>query len=92
MMSYLIYGLSCTCCCLAFVFFILLIVGIIGLGVWTSRLVRSSSDFFVAGRSMGPGLVLASMLAAMTLSETIVFDSVAARIWNNHGLGRSRIP
>jgi SSS family solute:Na+ symporter len=39
-------------------------VGIIGLGVWTSRLVRSSSDFFVAGRSMGPGLVLASMLAA----------------------------
>src|SRR5215510_14877060 len=38
--------------------------GIIGFGIWTARLVRSSSDFFVAGRSMGPGLILASMLAA----------------------------
>ena len=38
--------------------------GIVGLGIWTARLVRGSSDFFVAGRSLGPGLVLASMLAA----------------------------
>ena len=30
-MSYLIYGLSCTCCCLAFVFFLLLIVGILSM-------------------------------------------------------------
>ncbi len=27
-------------------------------------MVRSSSDFFVAGRSLGPGLILSSMLAA----------------------------
>jgi fumarate reductase subunit C len=31
MMSYLWYILSCTCCCLAFVFFILLIVGIMSM-------------------------------------------------------------
>jgi SSS family solute:Na+ symporter len=39
-------------------------VGVVALGLWTSRLVRSSSDFFVAGRSLGPGLIFASMLAA----------------------------
>jgi SSS family solute:Na+ symporter len=37
---------------------------IIGLGLWTSRLVRSSSEFFVAGRSLNAGLVFSSMLAA----------------------------
>jgi solute:Na+ symporter, SSS family len=39
-------------------------VGIVGLGIWTARFVRGSSEFFVAGRSLGPGLILASMLAA----------------------------
>jgi SSS family solute:Na+ symporter len=38
--------------------------GIVGLGIWTARLVRGSSEFFVAGRRLGPGLILASMLAA----------------------------
>jgi SSS family solute:Na+ symporter len=38
--------------------------GVVGLGIWTARFVRSSSAFFVAGRSLGPGLILASMLAA----------------------------
>jgi SSS family solute:Na+ symporter len=38
--------------------------GMIALGLWTSRLVRSASDFFVAGRALGPGLVFASMVAA----------------------------
>lgn len=37
---------------------------VIGLGFWASRLVRRSSDFFVAGRSLGPWLIFASMLAA----------------------------
>ena len=37
---------------------------IVGVGIWTARLVRGSSEFFVAGRSLGPGLILASMLAA----------------------------
>jgi SSS family solute:Na+ symporter len=39
-------------------------VGIVAFGLWTSRFVRRSSDFFVAGRSLGPGFILASMLAA----------------------------
>jgi SSS family solute:Na+ symporter len=37
---------------------------VVGLGLWTARFVRTSSAFFVAGRSLGPGLVLSSMLAA----------------------------
>src|SRR5688572_30870699 len=37
---------------------------IVVLGIWTARFVRGSSDFFVAGRSLGSGLILASMLAA----------------------------
>jgi solute:Na+ symporter, SSS family len=46
---------------------ILLVVyssAVVGLGLWTARLVRTSSAFFVAGRSLGPGLVFTSMLAA----------------------------
>src|SRR5918996_619971 len=46
---------------------VLLIVysaGIVAFGLWTSRFIRQSADFFVAGRSLGPGLILASMLAA----------------------------
>jgi SSS family solute:Na+ symporter len=39
-------------------------VGVIAVGLWAARLVRSSSDFFVGGRSLGPGLIFASMLAA----------------------------
>lgn len=39
-------------------------VGVVLLGLWTSRLIRTSSDFFVAGRSLGPGLIFSSMLAA----------------------------
>lgn len=36
----------------------------IALGVWAARRLRGSSDFFVAGRSLGPGLMAATMLAA----------------------------
>ena len=46
---------------------ILLIVyslGVVGLGVLASRFVRGSSDFFVGGRSLGPALLMSSMLAA----------------------------
>src|SRR5687767_1072504 len=31
-------------------------VGVVALGLWTARFVRRSSDFFVGGRSLGPGL------------------------------------
>jgi SSS family solute:Na+ symporter len=36
----------------------------IALGVWVSRRLRGSSDFFVAGRALGPGLLFATFLAA----------------------------
>jgi solute:Na+ symporter, SSS family len=36
----------------------------IGLGVWVARRLKGSSDFFVAGRSLGPGLLAATLLAA----------------------------
>ena len=39
-------------------------VAVVAFGLWTSRYIRGSSDFFVAGRSLGPGLILSSMLAA----------------------------
>ncbi len=39
-------------------------VGIVAFGIWTARFVRRSADFFVAGRSLGPGLIFSSMLAA----------------------------
>jgi SSS family solute:Na+ symporter len=43
---------------------ILYSVAVVGLGIWSARHVRTSSAFFVAGRSLGPGLIFASMLAA----------------------------
>jgi SSS family solute:Na+ symporter len=39
-------------------------VGVTALGLWRARFVRRSSDFFVGGRALGPGLVFATMLAA----------------------------
>ncbi|HZT76611.1 MAG TPA: sodium:solute symporter family protein [Vicinamibacterales bacterium] len=36
----------------------------IALGLWISRRVKGSSDFFVAGRRLGPGLLFATFLAA----------------------------
>src|SRR5712691_2444311 len=39
-------------------------VGLMALGLWIGRRVRGTSDFFVAGRRLGPGLIFATMLAA----------------------------
>jgi SSS family solute:Na+ symporter len=39
-------------------------VGQIALGVWVARRMKGSSDFFVAGRNLGPGLLAATLLAA----------------------------
>jgi SSS family solute:Na+ symporter len=36
----------------------------IALGVWQSRRLRGTSDFFVAGRALGPGRLAATLLAA----------------------------
>jgi len=37
---------------------------LVGLGLWIGRRVRGASDFFVAGRQLGPGLIFSTMLAA----------------------------
>lgn len=47
-------------------------VGVVGLGLWSARYVRTSSAFFVAGRSLGPGLIFVSMLAANIGAGTTV--------------------
>jgi solute:Na+ symporter, SSS family len=39
-------------------------IGVVALGLWTARLVRGSQDFFVGGRTFGPGLLMSTMLAA----------------------------
>jgi SSS family solute:Na+ symporter len=36
----------------------------IGLGLWVGRRVSTTTDFFVAGRALGPGLLFATMVAA----------------------------
>jgi SSS family solute:Na+ symporter len=36
----------------------------VALGVWIGRRVHTARDFFVAGRSLGPGLLFSTMLAA----------------------------
>src|SRR3954463_12079972 len=39
-------------------------LALMALGLWIGRRVRGAGDFFVAGRSLGPGLIFATMLAA----------------------------
>jgi SSS family solute:Na+ symporter len=39
-------------------------IGLMAAGLFIGRRVRGSSDFFVAGRQLGPGLIFSTMLAA----------------------------
>jgi SSS family solute:Na+ symporter len=39
-------------------------LALMGLGLWIGRRVRGASDFFVASRRLGPGLIFSTMLAA----------------------------
>src|SRR6476646_5067321 len=39
-------------------------LALMALGLWIGRRVRGTSDFFVAGRRLGPGLLCSAMLAA----------------------------
>jgi SSS family solute:Na+ symporter len=39
-------------------------LALMALGLWFGRRVRGASDFFVAGRRLGPGLIFSTMLAA----------------------------
>jgi SSS family solute:Na+ symporter len=79
--------------------YLLIIVGYsiaqIALGVWVARRLRGSSDFFVAGRALGPGLLFATFLAANIGSGSTIGatglgyrDGLAAVWWvGSAGLG-----
>jgi len=70
-------------------------IGLILVGQWVGRRVRETSDFFVAGRSLGTGLVFATFLAANLGAGTTVgatgqayTDGLAAWWWDGSaGLG-----
>ena len=56
---------------------------LIGAGIWVSRRVKSSSQFFVAGRSLSGGMVFATLLAAnIGAGSTVGATGLAYR----HGL------
>jgi solute:Na+ symporter, SSS family len=67
----------------------------IALGVWAARRMKGSSDFFVAGRALGPGLLFATFLAANIGSGSTIGatglgyrDGLAAMWWvGSAGLG-----
>jgi solute:Na+ symporter, SSS family len=72
----------------AFVWLVAYAIAQLALGVWIARRVRTSSDFFVAGRSLGPGLLFSTMLAAnigagSTIGATGLGyrDGIAAMWW-----------
>jgi SSS family solute:Na+ symporter len=70
-------------------------LALIAVGIWAGRRVRETSDFFVAGRSLGPGLLFATFLAANLGAGTTVgatgyayVDGLAAWWWDGSaGLG-----
>lgn len=45
---------------------------LVAAGLWLGRNVRRSSDFFVAGRQLGPGLIFATVLAANIGAGSVV--------------------
>lgn len=70
-------------------------IGLAVIGLWIGRRVRDSQDFFVAGRSLGPGLLFATFLAANIGAGSTVAatgyayrDGLAAWWWNGSaGIG-----
>jgi SSS family solute:Na+ symporter len=64
-------------------------IGLIAVGLWVARLVRSSGDFFVAGRQLGAPLIFSTVLAANIGAGTTVGaagvsfrDGVSGWWWN----------
>jgi SSS family solute:Na+ symporter len=61
-------------------------LGLMALGLWYGRRVRGASDFFVAGRALGPGLIFSTMLAAnigagSTVGATSIGYSAGVAAW-----------
>ena len=67
----------------------------IGVGLWIGRRVRATGDFFVAGRTLGPGLIFATFLAGNIGAGSTVGaaglayrDGISAWWWNaSAGIG-----
>jgi len=57
----------------------------VAIGLWIGRRVKTSADFFVANRSLGPGLLFATMVAANIGAGSTVHAGVRIR---NSRLGR----
>jgi SSS family solute:Na+ symporter len=80
---------------LTFILLITYSVLMIAVGVWIGARVRGSSDFFVAGRKLGPGLLFSTFLAAnigagstVGATSNAFRDGLAAWWWNGSaGLG-----
>ena len=62
----------------------------LGIGYWVSRRVRSSEDFFLAGRNLGLGLASFSIFATWFGAETCL--SASGRIYENGLAGGSADP
>jgi solute:Na+ symporter, SSS family len=79
----------------ALIFLIGYSIGLVALGVWVGRRVRAAPDFFVGGRSLGPGLLFSTFLAANIGAGSTVgatsyayTDGLAAWWWNGSaGIG-----
>ncbi len=65
--------------------------GIIGLGLWIGRKVRTAEGFFVAGRSLGPGLVFSTMLAANIGAGSTVGNLLGTRMVLNEFVAYSQL-
>ncbi len=67
----------------------------IGVGLWIGRRVRATGEFFVAGRTLGPGLIFATFLAGNIGAGSTVGaaglayrDGISAWWWNaSAGIG-----
>jgi SSS family solute:Na+ symporter len=46
-------------------------LGLMALGLWIGRRVRGTTDFFVAGRQLGPGLIFSTMAANIGAGSTV---------------------
>ena len=55
-------------------------IGMVVLGIWLSRRVRTASEFYVAGRGLGAGLLSATLLAANLQYTHIAFAAGIAAI------------
>ena len=77
---------------------VLYLIVILGIGIYSSRRIRSSSDYLVAGRKLGP-LVLAATLAATCIDGGSTIGVVASAygkwgasaVWYNISIGLALI-